>query len=77
MESFDLNIEGMTCAACSGRIENALNKLSGVRAEVSLLEHRARVTGTDIDTAIGAIRRAGYDAWPAHPRSASAATAAW
>ena len=74
MESFDLHIEGMTCAACSGRIENVLNKLSGVHAEVSLLEHRARVTGTDIDTAIGAIRRAGYDAWPAHPRSASAAT---
>ncbi|MFZ9480284.1 MAG: heavy metal translocating P-type ATPase [Burkholderiaceae bacterium] len=74
MESFDLHIEGMTCAACSGRIENALNKLSGVHAEVSLLEHRARVTGTDIDTAIGAIRRTGYDAWPMHPRSASAAT---
>lgn len=64
MKSIDLHIEGMTCAACSSRIENVLNKLPGVHAEVSLLEHRARISGLDTDTAIATIRRAGYDAWP-------------
>ncbi|CAH1226351.1 Copper-exporting P-type ATPase [Paenibacillus allorhizoplanae] len=31
-ESVDLQLEGMTCAACAQRIEKALNKLPGVRA---------------------------------------------
>jgi P-type Cu+ transporter len=64
MKSIDLHIEGMTCAACSTRIEKVLNKLPGVTASVSLLEHRARITGLGPDDAIAAIRRAGYDAWP-------------
>jgi P-type Cu+ transporter len=64
MNSVDLHVEGMTCAACSGRIEKVLNKLPGVTASVSLLEHRARITGLGPDDAIAAIRRAGYDAWP-------------
>jgi Cu+-exporting ATPase len=63
----DLHIEGMTCAACSSRIEKVLNKLPGVHADVSLLEHRARITGLPADDAIAAIRRAGYDAWPVNP----------
>lgn len=64
MKAIDLHIEGMTCAACSSRIEKVLHKIPGVQAEVSLLEHRARITGIGIDDAIAAIRRAGYDAWP-------------
>lgn len=72
-EHLDLHIEGMTCAACSSRIEKVLNKMPGVKAEVSLLEHRARVSGCSIDDAIAAVRRAGYDAWPAKPREHSAA----
>lgn len=60
----DLHIEGMTCAACSTRIERVLNKIPGVVAQVSLIEHRARISGLTADDAIAAIRRAGYDAWP-------------
>jgi Cu+-exporting ATPase len=69
MNALDLRIEGMTCAACSSRIEKVLTRIPGVRAEVSLLEHRARVHGLSSDEAIAAIRRAGYDAWPIHARS--------
>ena len=65
--SIDLHIEGMTCAACSSRIERALNKLPGVSAHVSLIEHRAHIEGISVDDAIAAIRRAGYDAWPSDP----------
>ena len=64
MKPIDLHIEGMTCAACSARIEKVLNKIPGAHAQVSLLEHRARITGLDAEQAIAAIRRAGYDAWP-------------
>lgn len=75
MKSIDLHIEGMTCAACSSRIERVLNKLPGVHAEVSLLEHRARISGLDSDAAIAAIRRAGYDAWPARtPKGGAGST---
>lgn len=64
MKAIDLHVEGMTCAACSSRIEKVLNNIPGVKADVSLLEHRARVSGIGADQAIAAIRRAGYDAWP-------------
>jgi P-type Cu+ transporter len=69
MKTLDLRIEGMTCAACSSRIEKVLMRIPGVQAEVSLIEHRARVHGLSADEAIAAIRRAGYDAWPIHQRS--------
>ncbi len=59
----------MTCAACSSRIEKVLSRIPGVQAEVSLIEHRARVQGLTADEAIAAIRRAGYDAWPIHQHS--------
>lgn len=71
MKAMDLHIEGMTCAACSSRIEKVLNKIPGVHADVSLLEHRARITGMGMDDAIAAIRRAGYDAWPLQSRSSA------
>ncbi|MBU3724775.1 MAG: cation-translocating P-type ATPase [Burkholderiaceae bacterium] len=64
MKPVDLHIDGMTCAACSSRIEKVLRRHPGVTADVSLLEHRARITGLSVDEAIAAIRRAGYDASP-------------
>lgn len=67
MSIIDLHIEGMTCSACSSRIERVLSRLPGVTAEVSLLEHRARITGLSLDDAIAAVRRAGYDARPLGP----------
>ncbi|NBW01170.1 MAG: cation-translocating P-type ATPase, partial [Betaproteobacteria bacterium] len=67
MGVINLHIEGMTCSACSSRIERVLSRLPGVTAEVSLLEHRAQITGLSLDDAIAAVRRAGYDARPLGP----------
>jgi Cu+-exporting ATPase len=81
----DLQIEGMTCAACVARVEKALGKVDGVTASVSLATERAHVqapAGVDEQDLIDAVRRAGYDAVPASAVShagdddAAAATAA-
>lgn len=63
--ALDLLIEGMTCAGCVARVVKAIEKIPGAQAEVSLIEHRARVTGTDLEAAVAAVRRAGYAASPA------------
>ncbi|KQB93351.1 hypothetical protein GEPA3_1670 [Geobacillus sp. PA-3] len=38
-----LNITGMTCVACSNRIEKVLNKMDGVEANVNLAMEKATV----------------------------------
>ena len=44
--SLDLDISGMTCAACAGRVERALRAVPGVtEASVNLATERARVHG--------------------------------
>ena len=43
-QSVQLQISGMTCAACSGRIEKVLNKLPGVTATVNLATEIAHVS---------------------------------
>jgi P-type Cu+ transporter len=62
----DLNIEGMTCAACAIRIEKALNKIAGVEAAVNLATERAHVRlaggGVTAPDLIAAVERAGYGA---------------
>ena len=61
----DIAVGGMTCAACAGRVERRLNKLDGVRATVNLATERARVvapSGTDPQTLVAAVERAGYAA---------------
>lgn len=41
----DLSIEGMSCAACVGRVERALKKVDGVvEANVNLATHKAHIT---------------------------------
>lgn len=45
-----LGITGMTCAACSNRVEKVLNKMNGVNAQVNLTTEKARVE-YDPDTA--------------------------
>jgi Cu+-exporting ATPase len=68
--SFNLAIEGMTCASCSGRVERALRKLPGVElAEVNLASETARVTATGVDAAtmIAAVEQAGYGAHRVDP----------
>lgn len=42
-ERVNLNISGMTCAACSNRIEKVLNKMDGVDANVNLTTEKASV----------------------------------
>ncbi|MCZ4068818.1 heavy metal translocating P-type ATPase [Microbacterium sp. H37-C3] len=60
----ELDITGMTCASCANRIERKLNKLPGVEATVNYATEKARVRGTDVDTAdlIAAVESAGYQA---------------
>ena len=62
----DLDVTGMTCAACAARIERKLNKLDGVTANVNYATERARVSvgasGLDVDDVIGAIESVGYGA---------------
>ena len=38
-----LNITGMTCAACSNRIEKRLNKMDNVKAQVNLTTKKQRL----------------------------------
>ena len=46
---FELDIKGMTCAACSARIERVLGKLEGVTANVNLATEKAFVTSSNPD----------------------------
>lgn len=65
-QSVQLQISGMTCATCSGRIEKALNKLPGVSATVNLATETARTSFSPgmvtVDELIAAVVRAGYGA---------------
>jgi P-type Cu+ transporter len=63
----DLAIEGMHCASCVARIEDALSGVDGVEeASVNLATGRASVVGATLDpAALGqAVDRAGYEARP-------------
>ncbi len=64
----EIMVDGMTCAACSARVERALARVPGVQtAVVNLLTGRADVTGQELDRAAlaKAIEDAGYDIAPA------------
>jgi Cu+-exporting ATPase len=65
-EVVELELEGMTCAACASRIERTLNRLEGVAASVNYATETAQVAvqpGTaTVESLIAAVRRAGYDA---------------
>lgn len=60
-----LQVEGMTCASCVGRVETALKKIDGVQsASVNLATERADITlakPVDRQVLIQAIERTGYD----------------
>lgn len=66
MTTHSLDISGMTCAACSARVEKTLSRVPGVtRANVNLAMERASVeAGTDVavDALIAAVSKAGYEA---------------
>jgi Cu+-exporting ATPase len=66
MNVVELDVEGMTCAACAARIEKNLNKLEGVEASVNLATEKATVRfderRTAVDRLIERVRDSGYDA---------------
>lgn len=61
-----LQLHKMTCAACAGHIEKALNRLPGVTAAVNVATETARVNfapgAVTVDRLIRAVIDAGYDA---------------
>ena len=72
----ELEVTGMTCAACAARIEKKLNRLDGVTATVNYATEKATVaydpTALGPDDLVTAVRSIGYDAHvpaPAHQPS--------
>ncbi|MBV8788676.1 MAG: copper-translocating P-type ATPase [Mycobacterium sp.] len=64
-DSIELEIAGMTCAACAARIEKKLNKLDGVAGTVNYATEKATVTvpvGYDPQLLIAEVDKAGYTA---------------
>jgi P-type Cu+ transporter len=64
-KTVQIPIEGMTCAACAGRVERALRRVAGVEeAAVNLATQRASVDfdpeATNLETLAEAVRGAGY-----------------
>ncbi|TVT52734.1 MAG: copper-translocating P-type ATPase [Azoarcus sp. PHD] len=64
--TLELAISGMTCAACSTRLEKVLNRLPGVEATVNLATERAVLHfepgALTLDAAKAAVERAGFGA---------------
>ncbi|MEY8626210.1 heavy metal translocating P-type ATPase [Staphylococcus equorum] len=71
-EKAELDVIGMTCAACSNRIEKVLNRDASVEhANVNLTTENATIAYnpemTSIDDLIKKIQKIGYDAKPKQP----------
>ncbi len=63
----EINVGGMTCASCVGRVEKAINRLPGiVSASVNLATEKAHVefdrAAVDVDKIVKAVEEAGYRA---------------
>ncbi|WP_029770500.1 heavy metal translocating P-type ATPase [Pseudogulbenkiania sp. MAI-1] len=67
-ERLELDIGGMTCAACAARIEKVLNRLPSVRASVNFASETAILHfpagAVALETAVAAVQKAGYSATP-------------
>lgn len=67
-EKVELDVFGMTCAACSTRIEKVLNKMDGVQATVNLAAETATVEMTSglvqLNEVIERIQKLGFNASP-------------
>ena len=70
------NVTGMSCAACSARVEKAVGKVPGVTAcSVSLLTNSMGVEGTaSPDAIVRAVEEAGYGASPKQAAGAAPAS---
>jgi len=82
-ERVDLQLTGMTCAACAARIEKKLNRLDGVRATVNYATERAAVRFDPAvvtpDALVSTVESIGYGAAlprPVPPPGAAGAGAA-
>ena len=64
MSKLSFDVFGMSCAACSARVENAVSKLDGVvKCQVNLLANSMTVEGdASAKNIIDAVERAGYSA---------------
>ena len=65
MQTIELDVQGMTCASCAGRIEKKLNRLEGVNATVNYATEKATVhtgKGTTAQALIETIEQTGYHA---------------
>ena len=76
----ELDLTGMTCAACAARIERKLNRLGGVTATVNYATERAAIDvpsghPVDVEQLIAAVQSIGYGAAVPPPPSASAGDA--
>ncbi|MDR2709578.1 MAG: heavy metal translocating P-type ATPase [Elusimicrobiota bacterium] len=65
LSAITLGIGGMSCAACSARVEKVLKKLAGIKeASVNLATQKATITfdsnATNIDEIKNAVTKAGY-----------------
>lgn len=61
----ELDVSGMTCAACAARVEGRLNKVAGVRASVNYATRIATVDAPDAmptEELCDVVQRAGYEA---------------
>lgn len=63
-ESVELQIGGMTCAACANRVEKKLNKLDGVTASVNYVTRRPRSPARwfNAQALIAEVEKTGYSA---------------
>jgi Cu+-exporting ATPase len=82
-DQLTLQINGMTCAGCASRVERALDELAEVQsARVNVVTGKAYLAGSDLDpdTAVAAVKSAGYEAklldleLPQTPRAPSASS---
>lgn len=62
-QHYSLAIEGMTCAACSARLEKMLRATPGVsEASVNLASERASIRGeAHLETLLATVKRAGFE----------------
>ena len=62
--SLQLDIEGMTCAACAQRVEKGLNALPGVTASVNYATDRATIWGDapNLEQLLAQVKKTGYSA---------------
>lgn len=67
VQRVQLEVTGMSCAACSARVQSTLNKLPGVVASVNFATRLATIdapAGTDVTALCAAVDKAGYHAEP-------------